>query len=390
MEIVSVEEIGTVQDEYVYDIETEEGTYLAGDNILLKNTDSCYVKFDIDKGKFTSELGTFDETAFMREQFRIAVECAQKISKTFKSPIELAFEKFMYPFFLYEKKRYIYVAWTKPEEPHPEIDAKGVALIRRDYCPYVKEVCSALLEILMFTPDETSISRSIKFVQKCITDLFENKVDTKKLIISKSLKNKYKIKGREIKWTNGICTKCDIEKEDNSPCIEYDHEGKNIKCKSCEKLQKECYDCQQAYANVKSPHVYLAKQIRKIDPVNHPKPPDRVPYLFIVTKEKATHQCDKVAHPDYLAGKKIDTLYYFEKQLQNPIKQIFELMIGPEKTYDIFSELVRSKNNKMNNQAPITNFFRTFVPPEQPEQHILLSGRVINITEIDEEESDSE
>ena len=141
MEVLSIECIGeTAFSEHVYDIETEDGTYVAGSNngILVKNTDSCYVKFDLDKDSFKKKDGAFDEEGYMKENFRLAQECADRITKTFKKPIDLEFEKFMYPFFLYEKKRYAYQEWTEPENPHFDLEYKGLSVVRRDYCVRVK------------------------------------------------------------------------------------------------------------------------------------------------------------------------------------------------------------------------------------------------------------
>jgi DNA polymerase delta subunit 1 len=351
MEIVSIEEAGTIgPDEYVYDLETSVGTYLSGDDILVRNTDSAYVAFDIDKGQFTSSLGKFDEVSFMKEQFRISQECADKITKKFKEPIKLEFEKIMYPFFLYEKKRYAYMKWVKPEKPSEELEYKGIAVVRRDYCPYVKEVCETIFEILMKSDRQGSsdaiIKKAVEYLKKIIDDLFTNKVPIEKLIISKSLKDTYKIEGRDVKWYNGFCPVHTQEKEECQICSE---------CALCKKLKKECKECSTEYKYTKFPHVYLAKQMRKLDPANSPKPPDRVDYVFI-EKKNAVHQCDQVASPDNIQGNKINTLYYFERQIKEPVMQIMGLMMkNPEK---IFEELVLNKTNNMNGQKSIKDYFK--------------------------------
>ena len=61
MEIVSIEILAP--EETVYDLETEAGTFLAGSfetGIMVKNTDSCYVKFPINIKDFASETGLYD------------------------------------------------------------------------------------------------------------------------------------------------------------------------------------------------------------------------------------------------------------------------------------------------------------------------------------------
>ena len=49
--VLSIESLGFV-DDYVYDLETDDGTFSTQDGLILKNTDSCYVKFDVDKSEF--------------------------------------------------------------------------------------------------------------------------------------------------------------------------------------------------------------------------------------------------------------------------------------------------------------------------------------------------
>jgi DNA polymerase elongation subunit (family B) len=396
MEVISLDLVGvTSENEYVYDLETEDGTYVAGssilndkshvtgssnstnyndktrEGILVKNTDSCYVKFDVDKSEFTKD-GVFDEIAYMKKQFELAQECADKITKTFKKPIDLEFEKVMYPFFLYEKKRYAYQEWTDPNQPHNELEYKGVANVRRDYCLYVKEVCNNLFEILMKGTTQTvidldktlkkeenkdtrneekieeikyhiktfknleimiseekkregkeenkihekgDVEGAIIYVKHAIKDLFDNKVDIEKLVISNALRDTYKVEGTDVKWTDN---------------------------------------------RINRPHVKLAQKLKGLDPVNHPKPPDRVPYLFIVVKGKAKLQWERVEHPDHLGKKKIDSLYYFDHQLKEPMSQIFDLMV--EDTEKIYNELTREKLNKMNGQKQITSFFKITKP----------------------------
>ena len=381
MEVISIEEVGLTDiSDYVYDLETEDGTYVSGSGlgIVLKNTDSCYVRFDIDKGSYTTEDGHFNEEAFMKEQFRIAQECADEISKHFKEPIHLEFEKIMYPFFLYEKKRYAYQEWLSYKGPSTDLCYKGIAIIRRDYCPYVKEVSSELFEILMRLykddpryneniniEDAQKIAQDIavKYVQNAINNLLNDKVPIESLIISKSLKNKYKIDSQDIKWYNGLCKIHRNEKEIGQICNNCDKcEKKNTikqsffkqEIKKIEK-DKECNDCALNFLQLSQPHVRIAQRLRITDPMTGPKPPDRVPYVIVrpTIIKKDMKQCDITEHPDYLT-KKIDTLYYFEHQLQAPITQIFELFgLGPS----IYNELVVAKKNLDNNQGSITDFF---------------------------------
>jgi DNA polymerase elongation subunit (family B) len=113
--------------------------------MIVKNTDSCYVIFP----------QPVDSDGTLTTLFKVAENAAKKISETFKKPIELEFEKFMYPLILVAKKRYMYLEWTDPKKHNGEIEAKGVELVRRDNCPYVKETLDAVLTPIMFENNVT-------------------------------------------------------------------------------------------------------------------------------------------------------------------------------------------------------------------------------------------
>ena len=66
-EIISIECLGfTDTEEYVYDLETNDGTFSTQDGLILKNTDSCYVMFDVDKDEYPDDDSSNCERAFAR------------------------------------------------------------------------------------------------------------------------------------------------------------------------------------------------------------------------------------------------------------------------------------------------------------------------------------
>ncbi len=300
----------------VYDIETSAGTFLAGSlekGILVKNTDSCYVNFPIDKSDFHTELD------YMKEQFKVAEKCAKFCSDSFKPPMELEFEKYMYPLALFAKKRYAYKEWKNPEKPDSELQYKGLQLIRRDTCKYVKEELGNIFKIILNSDSkENAYKESLDYTKNSIQNLLNGNMDYNKLVLSKQLKSSYKVR-------------------------------KNNKTTVCNWRNKD----------IQQPHVRLAQKIAVKDPINHPKPPDRVPYLFIENK-KALLQCDKVIHPSDFSNKnKIDSLYYFEHQYKKPVEKIFELMVSHDEVEKIYSDMVMHKTNEVNGQSEITSFFGT-------------------------------
>ena len=150
MQVISIEFVG--YEETVYDLETAAGTFVAGgskNGILVKNTDSCFVKFPLHK----SDYSTKEE--FMKAIFELAKKCARYCTSRCKPPIELAFEKVMCPLDLFAKKRYGYLEWTDPrfpdsdKEKKPIVHYKGLQLIRRDTCKHVKEELNEIFNIIM-------------------------------------------------------------------------------------------------------------------------------------------------------------------------------------------------------------------------------------------------
>ena len=324
--IIHIEEIDSDDyEDYVYDIETEDGTFQCGPGcMILKNTDSIYTKFTIpDQDKKSKE-------EVMKEIFKVSEECAERITETFKKPIELEMEKVMYPCLLFSKKRYVNLYWEQPEKPK-EIDAKGIQLVRRDNCPLVKKISIPILEKIMYDQD---IEGAIKIARKNIKDLLDNKVPIKDLIISKSLKSRY-----------------------------------NDTNKNGDKISKPA-------------HWHLAQKMKKRDPMTAPKPGDRVPYIFIENKDKNALQADRLEDPEWAEKNKDkcspDVLYYLDRQISSPLETLFSVLVkdkdgnpyplkdGTKITKECKNEIARllwanakrRKENKLKGQAELSDWFK--------------------------------
>ena len=81
----------------------------------------------------------------------------------------MEFEKIMDPFILFSKKRYACVVWTNPNK-HDYIDYKGIQVVRRDNCPYVKERSMEIFQKILLDKD---IPKSIKCSKYNISDIKE-------------------------------------------------------------------------------------------------------------------------------------------------------------------------------------------------------------------------
>ena len=74
--------------------------------------------------------------------------------------------------------------WTN-EHKHDYIDYKGIQVVRRDNCPYVKDKSKQIFEKILL---ERDIIKSIEMDREYSKNLLDAKVPMKELIISKSLK----------------------------------------------------------------------------------------------------------------------------------------------------------------------------------------------------------
>jgi DNA polymerase elongation subunit (family B) len=353
MRVISIEEIEA--EEIVYDLETESGTFVAGGlehGILVKNTDSCYVKFPIHKSDYEK-----DED-FMKANFKMAEDCAKYCTSKFKPPIELAFEKYMYPLVLFAKKRYAYKEWTNPLTPDEEIHYKGLQLVRRDTCRYVKEELNHTFEIIMNqSSKEDAKNAALPYIQRSIKNLLDGNIDFNKLVLSKQLKARYVVRKNKISntfhWSN---------------------------------------------PQIPQPHVRLAQELMVKNPANHPKPPDRVPYLFIDKKGDNLLQCDKVIHPEEFDPNvnKIDSLYYFDHQFQKPVDMVFQFMVldrkGNPDTEKIYKGMRISKVNQLLGQPEANEFFKpknkSITKPES--KFIFVPEMIEDAGSDNEEDSDSD
>ena len=85
-------------------------------------------------------------------------------------------------------------------------------------------------------------------------------------------------------------------------------------------------------------HKVLANRIGDRDPGNKPKSNDRIPFAFVVVKEKKGEkllQGDRIEHPDYINENelKLDYKIYLNRQVEKPVSQLFGLVIELLKGY---------------------------------------------------------
>ena len=90
----------------------------------------------------------------------------------------------------------------------------------------------------------------------------------------------------------------------------------------------------------------LADRITARDPGNKPGPGDRIPFAYILTKNKKALQGEKIETPMFIAENelKIDYSFYITNQIMKPVQQVFALVL--EKIWIMQKKLPKIKQFK--------------------------------------------
>lgn len=207
--------------------------------------------------------------------------------------------------------------FVTPDKPL-KIDIKGIQLVRRDSCAFVKDMCKAVLDVIMYQKD---VDGAVAVARRHIADLLEGRVPLEKLTLSKALSGNYK--------------------------------------------------------NPNQPHVLVANKMRergKTVPVG-----SRVAYVITRTSDPDCLQAEKAEDPEYARehGSELDLLDYLEHQAMNPIEELLRVMVADPRSAVLDHEDVRGtweglrrrqeaeaklarrvKRNALAGQREITEFFK--------------------------------
>lgn len=260
-------------DGYVYDIETDAGTFHAGvGSLIVKNTDSVMVEFDVQGRKGQEAI----EYSWVQGEL-----AAQACTKLFRAPNELELEKVYCPYVLYSKKRYAAKMYEKDKTGavvFKKIDIKGLQVVRRDSCPYVRETLKELLGQILESDDPRPI---ILRAREAALELVQGRVPVEKLQMSKQLASDYK---------------------------------------------------------VPMPHVAVRDKMRARAPGSEPQQGDRVPFV-IVKGPRDAKLFEKAEDPTWVKeqGIPIDYQYYFTNQMKKPVCDLLEPLVGANPEATIFA-----------------------------------------------------
>jgi DNA polymerase elongation subunit (family B) len=320
--VLSIELLYENTSQYVYDIETEDGSFHAGiGNIIVKNTDSIYCHFE----KYQNALTTWNKAK------AIEVELLQ----LFPKPMKLVFEEKIYKkFLILTKKRYMAYTCDDKGVIDSDLTIRGVLLARRDNCKWIRDFYESIVRAIM---DNSEKSIIYEMIQEKILDLFQWKIKNRKsFTVSKLVNKDYKIKllPTDIK-------KCQKRFEDL--------DIRDIKLTTEEiqsinqKIQENTIPNHLLWLNQyiyksKPAHIQLSEKMK-----NRGKPVEigsRIEYLIITHPDDPKAKLfDKLEDPDYFKMHRdvlrLDRLYYL-KNLTTPLDQLLNVVY---KEKDFVSQL---------------------------------------------------
>jgi DNA polymerase delta subunit 1 len=259
-------------DGLVYDIETESGSFQAGvGQIIVKNTDSVMVQFDV---------GDLKGQDAIRRSWELGEQASKKVQEILRDPNELELEKVYCPYFLYSKKRYAARKWTLEPDGTLEssVDVKGLQLVRRDTCPFVRNICKKVLDSILESPDP----RPVITMVRCARDLLlSGEVPMDELTLTRSLAAEYK--------------------------------SQNLA------------------------HVKVRDKIRERTPGSEPKSGDRIPFVLLVTDKKQKAAYEKAEDPEWVRehGLVLDYQHYFKNHMKKPVTDLLEPIIDAKDLWGV-------------------------------------------------------
>jgi DNA polymerase delta subunit 1 len=238
-----------------------------GAEVIYGDTDSIFIKFAFYDANGAPILG--------KETLALGIQAGKKVSKDIKSimpaPQSLEYEKTMFPFIIFSKKRYVGLLYEDDATKKPKLKSMGIVLKRRDNANIVKKIYGGIIDILLYKYD---LQMSVDFLQAELRKLVKGEYPIEDLIITKTISGHYKDRS---KIAHAVLADRMGERGDEKPQIN-----------------------------------------------------DRVPYVYIDVKDKNVKlQSDRIEHPDYIKAHNItpDYQFYITNQLQKPICQIFALCV---------------------------------------------------------------
>jgi DNA polymerase delta subunit 1 len=240
--------------------------HFPGSRVRYGDTDSVMIEFDV-QGRKGQEAIDYS--------WELGEQASKQCSKLFKAPNDLELEKIYCPYFLYSKKRYAAKMYEKKGDKviFRKIDVKGLQVVRRDSCPFVRETLKKLLEMVLESNDPRPV---IEAAREAARLLMSGKVPMEKLLMSKQLASEYK----------------------NA-----------------------------------QPHVSVRDKMKQRSPGSEPQQGDRVSFVIVRGPGK---MYEKAEDPGWVTEKgiQLDYDYYFSNQFKKPVQDLLEPLVKADEIFD--------------------------------------------------------
>jgi DNA polymerase delta subunit 1 len=212
-----------------------------------------------------------------KDALPVAIRSGQAASKAIREilppPQVLEYEKTMFPFILFSKKRYVGNLYEDDANKKPKQKSMGIALKRRDYAQVVKRIYGGVIDILL---NQYDLDASLKFLQDQLNALTSGQIPMEELVITKTLKSTYKDR-------------------------------------------------------TKIAHAVLADRMGERDEGNKPQSNDRIPFIYVIPPPdvQVKLQGDRIEHPEYIREHDLipDYRFYITNQIMKPVCQLYALCV---------------------------------------------------------------
>jgi len=228
----------------------------------------------------------------------------------FTAPISLEFEKVYWPYLLFKKKKYCGMKYMTAAGP-PDMDAKGIEIVRRDFIALLRTSLPGILSAVLV---EKSLPAAYQRICHVVTRLVENEVNIEEMTTTKSRKANYA-----------------------NP------------------------DAQ--------PHIVVVRKMEARRAFGIPRVGDRVPYVIL--EGAAKNVSARAEHPEYAVrhGCKLDRIYYLG-QMRAAVFRLLEHVAIPH-VEKLFQDALGNLQRQRQGMRRITDFgwsVTSSVSTARPEQ----------------------
>jgi DNA polymerase elongation subunit (family B) len=295
-------------------------------NVIYGDTDSVFISYKYNLDNYTQNR---------HDTFRLSQICSDIITKKVfdRPPIELEFEKVFQPFILLTKKRYIGNKYEDTNDPMKlsKIDYKGIAILRRDFCPFVKECYSKIIDIIFQKTNidsDRAILDTIALYKEYITNIENYNIQFSQLILTSLINKEYSCKlcKKKCEWI--LACKCgEINKE------------KNKVCRKCNRS----FECLHTFSLA---HINLAqKMLQRKEDINIG---DRIAFIYIqdLTDDNKLAKNELSENLEYVTkhNLKFNRICYAE-QLMKTILSFYKVLLKDKP--ELLDDTIAYSNKKL-------------------------------------------